>query len=302
MLFLSYQVNNIGESNLEGETKLIKTKMKLIAMALLLIISISGCAMGSKHADSENKSEKSDSLLLVGSTSMDKLSSAISERFMENNKRVKVSTEYTGSSAGIQSLLKGTADIGNVSRNLKSSETSSGAVENIVAIDAIVVVLGKDNLVDNLSKEELVRIYTGDINNWSEVGGENLPIVVVGRENGSGTRQAFEEKIDAIDKCKYANEINSTGAVIGKINSIPGGIGYISLDVVNESVKVISIDGISPSGENIRKGDYPLSRPFIMTTLGEIEEQREVVKDYFEFLFSDEGRKIIESIGLIGVN
>lgn len=158
----------------------------------------------------------------------------------------------------------GASDIGNSSRNLKDEEKSAGAVENIVAIDGIAVAVDPKNTVTDLTKDQLISIYTGEVKNWSDLGGENMPIVVVGREAGSGTRGAFEEILGIEDKCVYANELDSTGAVMAKVASTPGAIGYISLDAVDDSVIALKLEGVAPSAETIKSGEYFLSRPFVM--------------------------------------
>lgn len=247
-------------------------------------------------------SKLSGSITMVGSTSMEKFSNALMEAFMQANPGVTVSPEFVGSSAGIEALLAGTADIGNSSRALKDSEKEGGAVENIVAIDGIAVAVDPSNTVVDLTKQNLVDIYTGVVTNWSELGGTDMPIVVVGRESGSGTRSAFEELLEIEDACKYANELDSTGAVMAKVASTPGAIGYVSLDVVDDTIIAVSLEGVAPTAENIKAGNYFLSRPFVMATKGEIAEQNENVQALFAYLATDEGKALIESVGLITVD
>jgi phosphate transport system substrate-binding protein len=254
-------------------------------------------------ADSADKyADLSGSVSMSGSTSMEKLANAVAESFMEKYPNVTVTAEFTGSSAGIESVLAGSVDIGNSSRNLKEDEKSAGAVENIVAIDGIAVVADPANKVEDLTKDQLVSIYTGETKNWSEVGGDDQAIVVVGREAGSGTRGAFEELLDIADACVYANELDSTGAVMAKVASTPGAIGYVSLDVVDDSVKALKLDGVDATEENIKAGNYALSRPFVMATKGEISEQKTEVQALFDYLSSDEGKALIKSVGLITVD
>ena len=180
-------------------------------------------------------------------------------------------------------------------------EKAAGIAENIVAIDGIAVVTDPSNTVEDLTKQQLTDIYTGTITNWSEVGGESMPIVVVGREAGSGTRSAFEELLEIEDACKYANELDSTGAVMAKVASTPGAIGYVSLDVLDDTVKALKLEGAEPTEENIKAGSYFLSRPFVMATKGEIAEQNDLVKALFDYIYSDEGSEIVKSVGLITV-
>ena len=184
------------------------------------------------QAASEASADLSGSITMAGSTSMEKLANAVAEAFMEKYPNVTVNAEFTGSSAGIESLLSGSVDIGNSSRALEDSEKQNGAVENIVAIDGIAVVVNPDTKAENLTKEQLAQIYTGEITDWADVDGDSAPIVVIGREAGSGTRGAFEELLDVADKCTYASELDSTGAVMAKVASTPGSIGYVSLDVL----------------------------------------------------------------------
>ncbi len=239
---------------------------------------------------------------MAGSTSMEKLANAVAEAFPETYTGVTVTAEFTGSSAGIESLLAGSVDIGNSSRNLKDEEKEGGAVENIVAIDGIAVVVDTANTVEDLTQEQLIQIYTGEVSNWSEVGGEDQAIVVVGRESGSGTRGAFEEILGIEDACAYANELDSTGAVMAKVASTPGAIGYVSLDVLDDTVKAVTLEDVEATEENIKDGSYFLQRPFVMATLREISEQSEAVQALFVWLQSDAGKEVITSVGLITVD
>ncbi|MBO5278137.1 MAG: phosphate ABC transporter substrate-binding protein, partial [Lachnospiraceae bacterium] len=240
-------------------------------------------------------------ITMAGSTSMEKLANAACEAFMNKYPGTTVTAEFIGSGAGIESLLAGSADIGNSSRALKDSEKQSGAVENIVVIDGIAVVLDKANTVTDLTKEQLSDIYTGKITNWSELGGANQPIVVVGREAGSGTRGAFEEILKIEDACVYSNELDNTGAVMAKVASTQGAIGYVSLDVVDDTVIAAKLNGVEATAENIVAGNYFLSRPFVMATKGEISAQSPVVQAWFEYLTSEEGIALIKKVGLIPV-
>ena len=254
------------------------------------------------QAASEASADLNGSITMAGSTSMEKLANAVAEAFMEKYPNVTVNAEFTGSSAGIESLLSGSVDIGNSSRALEDSEKQNGAVENIVAIDGIAVVLDPANTVTDLTQDQLVQIYKGEVTNWKDLGGSDEPIVVVGREAGSGTRGAFEELLGLEDACQYANELDSTGAVIAKVASTPGSIGYVSLDVLDDTVKALKLEGVEPTAENIKAGNYFLSRPFVMATKGEISEQSEPVQALFDYLSSAEGKDLISSVGLITVD
>ena len=258
-------------------------------------------AESSAAAPAETTADLSGSISMVGSTSMEKLANALSEAFMEKYPDVTVTAEFVGSGAGVEAVTNGTADIGNSSRSLKDEEKAAGVVENVVAIDGIAVCVDPANEVANLTKEQLTNIYNGTITNWKEVGGADEPIIVIGREAGSGTRGAFEELVDLKDACKYANELDSTGAVIAKVASTPGATGYASLDALDDSVKALSLEGVEATAENIKAGNYFLSRPFVMATKGEISEQNDLVQAWFDFVLGDEGQQVASEVGLITV-
>ena len=260
-----------------------------------------GTGTGAGGSNTTVNTELSGSIQLVGSTSMEKLSNALAESFMDKYPYVEVTAEFVGSGAGIEAVTTGTADIGNSSRNLKDTEKAAGAVENVVAIDGIAVCTHKDNTVTNLTVQQLKDIYTGKVTNWSELGGKDAPIIVVGREAGSGTRGAFEELLKIENECAYANELDTTGAVMAKVGSTPGAIGYVSLDVIDDSVLALSLEGVEPTAENIKAGSYCLSRPFIMATKGEITAQNELVQAWFAYVMSDEGQEVAKKVGLIPV-
>ena len=264
-------------------------------------VAESTVAESSVAAPAETTTDLSGSISMVGSTSMEKLANALSEAFMEEYPDVTVTAEFVGSGAGIEAVTNGTADIGNSSRSLKDEEKAAGVVENVVAIDGIAVCVDPANEVADLTKEQLTNIYNGTVTNWKEVGGADEPIIVIGREAGSGTRGAFEELVDLVDGCKYANELDSTGAVIAKVASTPGAIGYASLDALDDSVKALSLEGVEATAENIKAGNYFLSRPFVMATKGEIFEQNDLVQAWFDFVLGDEGQQVASEVGLITV-
>ena len=289
--------------------KSIMKKLAVVATVVLTIGTLTACGAKEenvKAADAEAVTEENSSLsgsvTMAGSTSMEKLANALAESFMAKNPGVTVNAEFTGSSAGVESVTAGSVDIGNSSRALKDSEKEAGVVENIVAIDGIAVVVDPANTVTGLTKQQLTEIYTGAVKNWSEVGGEDSVIIVVGREAGSGTRGAFEEILEVEDACAYANELDSTGAVMAKVASTPGAIGYVSLDVIDESVIAVALDEVEPTVENIKSGSYFLSRPFVMATKGEIAQQSEAVQAWFDYIASDEGKDVITAVGLITVD
>ncbi|MDR2022495.1 MAG: phosphate ABC transporter substrate-binding protein [Hungatella sp.] len=291
----------------------------LAGMAVLTMGTLAGC--GSKNDETQAPDTKAEtstasgtttkedtsanlkgSISMVGSTSMEKFATALSEVFMEKYPSVTVQAEFVGSGAGIEAVSNGSADIGNSSRNLKDEEKAKGVVENIVAIDGIAVVSDPANTVENLTKDQLINIYNGTTTNWKDLGGADQPIVVIGREAGSGTRTAFEELLKLEDACKYSNELDSTGAVMAKAASTPGSIGYVSLDVLDDTVKTLKLEDKEPTSENIKAGSYILSRPFVMATKGEISEQSDLVKALFDYIHSDEGKDLVKAVGLIPAN
>lgn len=283
-----------------------KKNVVLAAVAAAVVTMVAGC--GNQAANNTSQGDGSQttgkvtgSFTMAGSTSMEKMARATNEVFMNTYPGTNVTAEFIGSGAGIESVLSGSAKVANVSRNLTDEEKTEGIVENIVAIDGIGVVVNPSNEVDDLTKEQLADIYTGEIKNWSEVGGSDEPIVVIGREASSGTREAFESILE-LEECSYSNELDNTGAVIAKVSAVKGAIGYVSLDVIDDSVKALKMDGVEATAENIKNGTYFLQRPFVMGTKGEIEEQEDIIQAYFEFLQSDEGKAVIEQVGLITVD
>lgn len=281
-------------------------KITALLCAVTMTFGLVACGSGTETelAAQATETEASDADLtgtvsMAGSTSMEKLANATAESFMAKYPGVTVTAEFTGSSAGVEAVTAGSVDIGNASRALKDAEKEAGIVENIVAIDGIAVVVDPANTVVDLTKEQLISVYTGETKNWSELGGADAPIVVVGREASSGTRSAFEELLEIEDACVYASELDSTGAVIAKVAATPGAIGYVSLDAINETVVAVSLEGVAANAENIKAGNYFLSRPFVMATKGEISEQSEAVQAYFEYLASEEGKEVIAAVGLI---
>ena len=284
-------------------------KILALTCAAAMVFGLAAC--GSAAADTtaadttgaatEETADLSGTISMAGSTSMEKLANAVAESFMAKYPGVTVTAEFTGSSAGIEAVTAGSVDIGNSSRALKDEEKEAGAVENIVAIDGIAVVTDPANTVSGLTKDQLISVYKGEVKNWSELGGEDAPIVVIGREAGSGTRGAFEELLELEDACVYASELDSTGAVIAKVAATPGAIGYVSLDALDDTVKALALDDVEATAENIKAGNYFLSRPFVMATKGEISEQNDLVQAWFDFVLGDEGQQVASEVGLITV-
>lgn len=296
----------------------VKKMVAILTAATMVAAGVMGCGSSDTNADANNSNDNttqtesqatdnntadntdlSGSVTLAGSTSMEKLANAMNEAFMEKYPNVSATAEFTGSSAGIESLAAGSVNIGDASRALSDDEKGQGIVENIVAIDGIAVITDTDNTITDIKSEDLAKVYTGEITNWKDLGGKDEQIVVIGREAGSGTRDAFEELMDVKDSCKYAQELDSTGAVLAKVAATPGAVGYVSLDVLDDTVNGLKINAVEPTEENILAGTYVLQRPFVMATKGEISEQSEQVQAYFDFINSEDGQNVIKSVGLI---
>ena len=274
----------------------IKKLLTVALTATLGLAALAGCGTGTSSngdgsANGGTTKELSGKIQLAGSTSMEKMCGALMEAFMEEYPNVTVTTEYTGSGAGIESVTSGAVDIGNASRALSDKEKSAGIEENIVAIDGIAMITDKNNKVTNVTKQK--------ITNWKDLGGSDEAIVVIGREAASGTRGAFEELLEVKNKCAYAQELDSTGAVLAKVAATPGAIGYVSLDVVDKTVAALKLDGVDATEDNIKAGKYTLSRPFVMATKGSVSSQSELVQTWFNFVKSDAGKKVIKGVGLI---
>ena len=291
-------------------------KVIAIALSVAALLTMTACGSTSEpaattaaattaatEAAAEQTTEASKSVSgtvsLAGSTSMQKLCEAMIESFSEEYPDITVTAEYTGSGAGLEAVAAGKTDIGNSSRALKDSEKAAGVEENIVAIDGIAVIANKAGKVLDLTTEQLSDIYTGKITNWKDLGGDDEAIVVIGREAGSGTRGAFEELLKIEDQCAYAQELDSTGGVLAKVAATPGSIGYVSLDVADDTVTALSLNGVAPTEENIVAGSYTLSRPFVMATKGTVDAQSDAVKTWFGYVESDAGKAVITGLGLI---
>ena len=266
-----------------------KRFVKYIAVLAAVTVCFSGCG----------KKEASGSIQMAGSTSMEDMCVALSEAFMEENPKITVAAEYIGSTAGMESLLAGMTDIGTSSRNLTEEEKSQGAVENIVARDGIAVIINLSVTgIENFTFDDLRDIFCGNVTNWKEIGGPDMPIVVMGHEAGSGTRDPFEEILEIEDQCQYANELNGSGSVLVAVAATEGSIGYISLALLDDTVNGIFVEGVAPTRENIQNGSYLLNKTMVMATMGEIEEQNELVQKFFTFVYSEEGQKLIEGANL----
>lgn len=255
----------------------------------------------SPGAEDQVVGELAGLLRIAGSSSMEKLGSILAEGFMERYPNVTVAIQFSGSSAGIAEVLEGSVDIGLSSRELSEEERGGGAVESAVALDGIAVCVYSQNPLEELTLEQLADLYTGGITDWAALGGVSQPVVLVGREAGSGTRQSFEEKLGIRDLCTYANELDGTGAVAARIAATPGAVGYLSFDAVQDNVKPLALEGTEPSAANVLSGSYPLSRPFYFVIQGELSEQNALVQAWFDYAFSAEGQKLAARVGLIPI-
>ncbi len=281
---------------------------KIIAIALSAVLALSFAACGSTASSSapgtsgsvaqSTNAALSGKVTTGGSTSVEKVIGALSEAFMQENTGVAVTYDPTGSGAGITGATDGTVDIGLSSRNLKDTET--GLTATIFALDGIAIIVNKENKVPDLTIEQIAKIATGEIKNWSEVGGADGEIVFYGREAGSGTRDGFESIVDVKDACVYTEELTATGAVIGKVQSNVNGIGYASLASVDEKVNTVTVEGVAPSEATVQDGTYKIQRPFVFVTK-EGSEPTAAVKAFMDFAKSDAAATIIANAGAVPV-
>ena len=252
--------------------------------------------------DTNTSGEKlSGTVSTDGSTSMEKVIGALGEKFMADNGGVNFTYNPTGSGSGITAVSEGRCDIGLSSRNLKDEEVQSGLKATVLALDGIAIIVNPENDVADLSLEDIAKIYTGEITNWSEVGGKDAGIVLIGREAGSGTRDGFESITDTKDACQYRQELTSTGDVITAVSQNPDAIGYVSLASVKDSVKVVSVDGITPTEETVKDGTYAIQRPFVLVTK-EGETLSAAAQAFFDYVTSPEAAEIIAAAGAVAVN
>lgn len=266
-----------------------KKIFSLLIAAMVICVSLIGCS------SAESKSVATD-----GSTSMSSVIGALGEAF-EGDTGITVTYNATGSGAGIQAVLEGRCDIGLSSRELKDDEKSEGLEGTVLALDGIAVIVNPQNTVSDLSVENIAKIYTGEITNWKDVGGNDAEIVLIGREAGSGTRDGFESITDTEDKCKYRQELTSTGDVITTVSSNPDAIGYASLASVKDTVKAVKVDGVTPSEATVKDGSYVVQRPFVLVTKKDAELSENAQK-FFDYVTSADAAEIIASAGVVAVN
>ena len=267
--------------------------MKKICMLLALVLALSmlaGCGLA------EAASVSTD-----GSTSMEKVIGALGESFMNENKGVTFTYNPTGSGSGIKAVYEGRCDIGLSSRALKDEETAEGLVGTVLAYDGIAIIVNPANPVEDLTMEQIAAIYTGEITNWKDVGGNDAPIVLIGREAGSGTRDGFETITGTAEKCQYRQELTSTGDVITTVAANPDAIGYASLASVKDTVKAVSVAGVVPSEETVKDGSYVIQRPFVLVTK-EGTALSETAQKFFDYVTSPEAAEIIAAAGAVAAN
>lgn len=258
----------------------------------------SSAAGTSSGASSTATEELSGTLSMNGSTSMEKVIKAVNGAFMEKNKGVTVNLNLTGSGTGIQEASEGKCDIGNSSRKLKDEEAEK-LDATVVGLDGIALVVNPANKLEDITLEDLAKVYSGEITNWKELGGDDKSIVVIGREDGSGTRDGFESIVMGDKEPKYAQELESTGSVINAVATTDGAIGYASLANVDETVKALKIGGVEATEENVKSGAYEVQRPFICATLKGSDNK--LVKAYLDFILSEEGQELVLAQGAVPV-
>lgn len=265
-------------------------KILSMMMTLLLILPVmTGCS-----------NEGSKSVTTDGSTSMQKVIGGLGEAF-QSETGISFTYNPTGSGSGIQAVSEGRCDIGLSSRELKEEEKNSGLVGTVLAYDGIALIVNTENTVVDLTLEQIAKIYTGEIKNWSEVGGKDQEIVLIGREAGSGTRDGFEAITDTEDKCAYRQQLTSTGDVITAVSQNPGAIGYASVASVKDTVKVVRVDGVTPSEETIKNGSYVVQRPFLLVTSSNTELSESAQK-FFDYITSEQAKSIISDAGVVSAN
>ena len=293
-----------------------KRTLALMLSAALCVGMLAGCGGGTQgntespagdsnspaaESPANEAQEISGTVNTDGSTSMADVMAAFQESFGDMYPDVTVNYSGTGSGSGITNVLAGTVDIGLSSRALTDEEKAEGAVENIVALDGVAIVVHPENTVTDLTIEQIAQIYTGEITNWSELGGADAPIAVIGRDAASGTRGAFEEIVGVEDACQYTNEYESTGEVIGSVAGNPNAIGYASLSAVDESVVAVEVNGVAPSEATVADGTYEIQRPFVMVTK-EGTELSPAAQAFLEWAMSADAADEVEAAGCVSPN
>ena len=247
------------------------------------------------------KKELSGTVATDGSTSMEKVIGALGESFMAENPNVTFTYNPTGSGSGIQAVSEGRCDIGVSSRALKDEEKASGLKETTLALDGIAIIVNPENPISDLDVETIAKIYTGEITNWKDVGGNDAEIVLIGREAGSGTRDGFESITDTKDACQYRQELTSTGDVIATVAQNPNAIGYASLSAVKDTVKALAVGGVAPSEDTVKDGSYVVQRPFVLVTK-DGEALSEAAQAFYDYALDPAQAELIGKAGAVAVN
>ena len=281
----------------------------ILASATLALTLLAGCgssgnapaSSAASSAPSGGDTELTGSVATDGSTSMKSVIGALGESFQNANSGVTFTYNPTGSGSGIQAVSEGRCDIGLASRSLKDDEKSSGLTETVLAYDGIAVVVSPENPVSDLTIEQIADIYTGKITNWSEVGGSDAEIVLIGREAGSGTRDGFESITGTEEACQYRQELTSTGDVIATVSQNPNAIGYASLSAVKDTVKALSVGGVAPSEDTVKDGSYLIQRPFVLVTKDGVTLSP-AAQAFFDYATSAEAAPIIAQAGAVAAN
>lgn len=285
---------------------------RILSISLILLLALAaftGCGgSGNQGGEDAGNGLVSGTVVSAGSTSVQPVSEELAAAFMDIYPDVSVEIQGGGSGQGIKAIQEGIADFGALSRNVKDEEKSAVAKEYVIAVDGVAVVVNPELDIEDLTIEQVKQIYTGEITNWSEVGGADAAIVVVSREEGSGTRGAFTEITKVLSKNDAGEEIDgttkdaliqgSTGAIMQTVASTPNTIGYVSLGSLGDTVKALKIEGVEPSNETVLSGDYKISRPFLYVAGGELSE---VAQLFVDFVLSSEGQAVVEDSGFVPV-
>ncbi|MCI7321337.1 MAG: phosphate ABC transporter substrate-binding protein [Clostridiales bacterium] len=274
--------------------------MKKIITILCAVVMALSLFAGCGQKANDNGTTTGGTVATDGSTSMEKVIGALGESFMEANKGTTFTYNPTGSGSGIQAVSEGRCDIGLSSRALKDDEKTSGLKETTLALDGIAIIVNPQNPVQDLTLEQIAKIYTGEITNWKDVGGSDAEIVRIGREAGSGTRDGFESITDTKDACQYRQELTSTGDVIATVSQNPNAIGYASLAAIKDSVKALTVNGVAPTEATVKDGTYLVQRPFVLVTK-EGAALSETAQKFFDFATSVDAASIISAAGAVPV-
>jgi len=278
--------------NIKKERSIMKKIIGILTLTALITSIFTACG----SSDDEVKSVSTN-----GSTSMEKVIGVLGEAFMAENDGVTFTYDPTGSGTGITAVSEGRCDIGLSSRDLKDEEIEAGLKATVLAYDGIAVIVNVENKVEDLDVETIAKLYKGELTNWSELGGNDGEVVLIGREAGSGTRDGFESITDTEDVCQYRQELTSTGDVITAVSQNPNAIGYASVASVKDTVKAVTVNGVEPSEATIKDGSYVIQRPFVMVTK-DGSELSDTAQRFFDFALSEKANEFIISAGVVPAN